>query len=67
MLSDCDLNPKVADVPVQFEKPIYGSSTPSFTNFVAPGVILTYTFKFYVTLNFKFKISFQIQILFLDK
>lgn len=41
VLSDCGHNPKLADIPIQFKDPIYGTSTPSFTDFVAPGVILT--------------------------
>lgn len=41
MLRECDYNEKLADVPIQFSDPIYGSNDPSFTDFVAPGVILT--------------------------
>lgn len=41
LLKDCDNNPKLGDIPIQFKEPIYGTSTPSFTDFVAPGVILT--------------------------
>lgn len=41
LLETCDQNPKLADVPIQFKEPIYGSTDPSFTDFVAPGVILT--------------------------
>lgn len=41
LLNSCDQNPKLADVPIQFLDPIYGSNDPSFTDFVAPGVILT--------------------------
>lgn len=41
LLKDCDNNPKLGDIPIQFKDPIYGTSTPSFTDFVAPGVILT--------------------------
>lgn len=41
LLRDCGHNPKLADIPIQFKDPIYGTSTPSFTDFVAPGVILT--------------------------
>lgn len=42
LLRDCEHNPKLGDIPIQFKEPIYGTSTPSFTDFVAPGVILTY-------------------------
>lgn len=41
LLKACDSNPKLGDVPIQFKDPIYGTSDPSFTDFVAPGVILT--------------------------
>lgn len=41
LLSSCDQNSKLADVPIQFKEPIYGDNDPSFTDFVAPGVILT--------------------------
>lgn len=41
LLTSCDYNSKLADVPIQFKDPIYGTSDPSFTDFVAPGVILT--------------------------
>ena len=41
LLRVCDNNPKLGDVPIQFKAPIYGTNDPSFTDFVAPGVILT--------------------------
>lgn len=41
LLKVCDNNPKLGDVPIQFKEPIYGTNDPSFTDFVAPGVILT--------------------------
>lgn len=41
LLRDCDQNEALAEIPISFKKPIYGSEQPSFTNFVAPGVILT--------------------------
>lgn len=41
LLTDCGNNPKLGDVPIQFKDPIYGTNDPSFTDFVAPGVILT--------------------------
>lgn len=41
LLKSCDNNPKLGDVPIQFKDPIYGTNDPSFTDFVAPGVILT--------------------------
>lgn len=41
LLKSCGNNEKLGDVPIQFKEPIYGSLNPSFTDFVAPGVILT--------------------------
>lgn len=41
LLSVCEQNTKLAYVPIQFKDPIYGTNEPSFTDFVAPGVILT--------------------------
>ncbi|XP_022186489.1 ABC transporter G family member 23 isoform X2 [Nilaparvata lugens] len=51
LLNACDNNPKLADIPIQFKEPIYGSNDPSFTNFVAPGVILTIVFFLAVALT----------------
>ncbi|XP_026814673.1 ABC transporter G family member 20 isoform X1 [Rhopalosiphum maidis] len=51
LLQSCDQNPKLADIPIQFKEPIYGSSDPSFTDFVAPGVILTIVFFLAVALT----------------
>lgn len=44
MLSECDVNPKIGEVPVQYQPPIYGTNNPNFTDFAAPGVILTIIF-----------------------
>lgn len=41
ILKDCDHNEKVGLVPIQFHDPIYGENEPRFTDFAAPGVILT--------------------------
>ena len=41
LLEECNYNPKLGDIPIQFRDPIYGTMNPSFTDFVAPGVILT--------------------------
>ncbi|KAK0087540.1 hypothetical protein PV325_000790 [Microctonus aethiopoides] len=51
LLAKCDENTKLADVPIQFLDPIYGSNDPSFTDFVAPGVILTIVFFLAVALT----------------
>ncbi|XP_059468447.1 ABC transporter G family member 23-like [Neocloeon triangulifer] len=44
LLSDCELNHKYGEVPIQFKPPIYGVEYPSYTMFMAPGVILTVVF-----------------------
>ncbi|KAF6209504.1 hypothetical protein GE061_015251 [Apolygus lucorum] len=51
LLTTCGQNPKLADIPIQFKEPIYGSNDPSFTDFVAPGVILTIVFFLAVALT----------------
>ncbi|XP_046816635.1 ABC transporter G family member 23 isoform X1 [Vespa crabro] len=51
LLIACKENSKLADVPIQFKDPIYGSNEPSFTDFVAPGVILTIVFFLAVALT----------------
>ncbi|KAL0114313.1 hypothetical protein PUN28_011521 [Cardiocondyla obscurior] len=51
LLSACQQNTKLADVPIQFKEPIYGTNEPSFTDFVAPGVILTIVFFLAVALT----------------
>ncbi|KAI4500327.1 hypothetical protein M0802_004744 [Mischocyttarus mexicanus] len=51
LLTACKENSKLADVPIQFKEPIYGSNEPSFTDFVAPGVILTIVFFLAVALT----------------
>ncbi|XP_067618851.1 ABC transporter G family member 23 isoform X2 [Eurosta solidaginis] len=51
LLEQCGSNPKLGDVPIQFKQPIYGTMNPSFTDFVAPGVILTIVFFLAVALT----------------
>lgn len=51
VLKDCDLNPSLGQIPVRFNEPIYGTQTPNFTDFAAPGVILTIIFFLSVALT----------------
>lgn len=44
MLTDCDVPPNVGKIPLQWKDPIYGTQDPNFTDFAAPGVILTIIF-----------------------
>ncbi|XP_003426604.1 ABC transporter G family member 23 isoform X1 [Nasonia vitripennis] len=47
----CNYSDKLADIPVSFKEPIYGPSNPNFTDFAAPGVILTIIFFLSVALT----------------
>lgn len=40
-LKDCGSNPKLGAIPVAFGETIYGKKNPNFTDFVAPGVVVT--------------------------
>ncbi|KAL4229119.1 hypothetical protein ACF0H5_012158 [Mactra antiquata] len=44
MLKSFSLNPKLASLPIDVLKPIYGNSNATFTEFMAPGVIISITF-----------------------
>ena len=44
LLGACELPEDIANIPVAFEEPIYGSNSPTFTEFMAPGVILSITY-----------------------
>ena len=41
LLSACKIPDELASIPIVFEEPIYGSDEPTFTEFMAPGVILS--------------------------
>ena len=43
-MESCDLPDELASLPVAFEEPVYGSNEPTFTEFMAPGVILSITY-----------------------
>lgn len=51
VLKDCNMNPMIGQIPVRFNKPVYGTDTPNFTDFAAPGVILTIIFFLSVALT----------------
>lgn len=44
ILKECDINPAVGRIPMKWEQPIYGDQVPNFTDFAAPGVILSNEF-----------------------
>ncbi|XP_025989542.1 ABC transporter G family member 20 isoform X2 [Solenopsis invicta] len=47
----CNYSEKVSSIPINFKKPIYGPQNPNFTDFAAPGVILTILFFLSVALT----------------
>lgn len=47
----CNYSEKLTSIPVNFRKPIYGPLDPNFTDFAAPGVILTIIFFLSVALT----------------
>ncbi|XP_063236406.1 ABC transporter G family member 20 [Bacillus rossius redtenbacheri] len=51
VLGDCKYNTKVAELPVRLNDPVYGYRIPNFTDFAAPGVILTIIFFLAVALT----------------
>lgn len=51
-LNSCDILDSVGDIPIRWEQPpIYGYGEPDFTDFAAPGVILTIIFFMAVALT----------------
>lgn len=51
ILIDCGMNPSLGRIPLRWEQPIYGERVPNFTDFAAPGVILTIIFFLSVALT----------------
>ncbi|XP_023287880.1 ABC transporter G family member 20 isoform X2 [Orussus abietinus] len=49
--TSCNYSEKFANIPMNFETPIYGPREPNFTDFAAPGVILTIIFFLSVALT----------------
>ncbi|KAG8327644.1 hypothetical protein J6590_015677 [Homalodisca vitripennis] len=43
-LKDCDINPHLLDIPVQFKPAIFGSNNPTYLQFFIPGVVCTFAF-----------------------
>ena len=58
VLTACNIPKNVTSLPIQFETPVYGSNEPTFTEFMAPGVILSITYFMAVGLT---SISFIIE------
>lgn len=44
LLKKFNMNPSLAQLPVVLSEPVFGTLDPSFTNFMAPGIILSITF-----------------------
>ncbi|XP_024947610.1 ABC transporter G family member 23 isoform X2 [Cephus cinctus] len=47
----CNYSSKLASLPLDFKTPIYGTEQPNFTDFAAPGIILTIIFFLSVALT----------------
>ncbi|KAL6262618.1 hypothetical protein P5V15_005411 [Pogonomyrmex californicus] len=47
----CNYSAKLTSIPVNFHTPIYGPENPNFTDFAAPGIILTIVFFLSVALT----------------
>lgn len=41
LMTECQLPKQLANAPINFETPLYGTFDDEFTNFMAPGVIMT--------------------------
>lgn len=50
-LASCEIDIKIGTIPIRFNDPIYGYRDPNFTDFAAPGVILTIIFFLAVALT----------------
>ncbi len=51
LISEFDQNPSLNILPLNFTKPFYGEQVKSFTNYMAPGIILQLTYAMSVTLT----------------
>uniref|UniRef100_A0A146LDF7 ABC transporter G family member 20 n=3 Tax=Lygus hesperus TaxID=30085 RepID=A0A146LDF7_LYGHE len=51
MAESCNVSAKLLSLPVKFQDPIFGPRVPNFTNFAAPGVMLTIVFFLSVALT----------------
>lgn len=51
ILTACSNEAKLVEIPVKFNNPVYGPRLPNFTDFSAPGVILTIVFFLSVALT----------------
>ena len=44
MVNMSDRNPMIVESPINFTEPVYGDKSPTFTEFVAPGMLITISF-----------------------
>ncbi|BES96859.1 ABC-2 type transporter [Nesidiocoris tenuis] len=51
MAESCNISANLISLPVKFQDPVYGPRIPNFTNFAAPGVMLTIVFFLSVALT----------------
>jgi hypothetical protein len=50
IVGSCGLPEEMASIPLEFEEPVYGSNSLTFTDFMAPGIYYVHIF-----INFTFK------------
>ncbi|XP_022918128.1 ABC transporter G family member 20 [Onthophagus taurus] len=50
-LEVCGIDRKIGQIPMRFNEPLYGANAPDFTDFAAPGVILTIVYFLAVALT----------------
>nr|CAI5834721.1 unnamed protein product [Callosobruchus analis] len=50
-LTSCDVDSRIASLPIRWGSPVYGYENPNFTDFAAPGVVLTIIFFMAVALT----------------
>lgn len=41
ILTECNFNPRIGEIPLRFEDPVFGSFDESYTVFVFPGFMVT--------------------------
>ncbi|KAG8327658.1 hypothetical protein J6590_015691 [Homalodisca vitripennis] len=49
ILQDCDINPKIFDIPVKLEPAIFGTNNSTFLEYIIPGIMCTFAFCLAIT------------------
>ena len=50
IVGSCGLPEEMASIPLEFEEPVYGSNSLTFTDFMAPGI---YCIQIFINVTFK--------------